>query len=51
MDTDSFTIKKKSLDVYKDKAINVEERHDTSNYNERRRNHPLEIGKNRKVIH
>ena len=50
MDTDSLVIDIKIIDVYKYIAINVEERHDTSNH-ERRIDHPLEVGKKtRKVI-
>ena len=44
MDTDSLVIDIKIIDVYKDIAINVEERHDISNH-ERRIDHPLEVGK------
>lgn len=50
MDIDGLVIDIKSLDVYKDIAINVEEKHDKSHY-ETRIDHPLEVGKKpRKVI-
>ena len=37
MDTASLAFETKSLDVCKYKVINIEEWHDSSNYNERRR--------------
>ena len=47
MDTDSFIIKIKTQDFYKDIVDDVENRFDTSNY---RVNKPLPTRKNRKVI-
>ena len=47
MDTDSFVMNIKTNDFYKDIANDVENRFDTSNY---KRNRPLPIGKNKKVI-
>ena len=47
MDTDSFIMNIKTNDFYKDIAIDVEDRFDTSNYEVKR---PLQIGKNKKVI-
>ena len=47
MDTDSFVINIKTKDFYKDIAINVKERFDTSNCIYGR---PLPIGVNKKVI-
>ena len=37
------------IDFYKDNS-EIEERHDKSNYDERRRKRPLPIEKNKKVI-
>ena len=47
MDTDSFVMKIKTNDFYKDIANDVECKFDTSNYEV---NRPLPIGKNKKVI-
>ena len=47
METDSFIMHIKTEDFYKDIAINVEKRFDTSNYEV---NRPSPTGKNRKVI-
>ena len=47
MDTDSFIMKIKTEDFYKDVANDVEKRFDTSNYEVDR---PLPTGKNKKVI-
>ena len=47
MDTDSFIMSIKTNDFYKDIAIDVEKRFDTSNYE---LNRPLPTGKNKKVI-
>ena len=47
MDTDSFMMDIKTNDFYKDIANDVENRFDTSNYEE---NRPLPMGKNKKVI-
>ena len=47
MDTDSFIMKIKTEDFYKDIANDVEKRFDTSNYEV---NRPLLTGKNKKVI-
>ena len=47
MDTDSFIMKIKTEDFYKDVANDVEKRFDTSNYEVDR---PLSTGKNKKVI-
>ena len=47
MDTDSFIMNVKTNDFYKDIANDVENRFDTSNYEE---NRPLPTGKNKKVI-
>ena len=47
MDTDSFIMNIKTNDFYKDIAIDVENRFDTSNYEVKR---PLQSGKNKKVI-
>ena len=47
MDTDSFTIKVKTNDFYKDISNDVENRFDTSNYEV---NRPLPTGKNKKII-
>ena len=46
MDTDSFIMSIKTIDFYKDIAIDVEKRFDTSNYE---LNRPLQTGKNKKV--
>ena len=46
MDTDSFIMRIKTEDFYKDIANDVEKRFDTSNYECDR---PLSIGKNKKV--
>ena len=47
MDKDSFIVYKKTDDIYKDIAEDVETRFDTSNYELDR---PLPKGKNKKVI-
>ena len=47
MDTDSFVINIKTKDFYKDIAMDVKERFDTSNYIY---NKPLPIGVNKKVV-
>ena len=47
MDTDSFIMNIKTNDFYEDIASDVENRFDTSNYEE---NRPLPMGKNKKVI-
>ena len=47
MDTDSFIIRIKTEDVYKDIANDVKKRFDTSNHTIMR---PLPVGKNKKVI-
>ena len=47
MDTDSFIMNIKTNDFYKDIADDVENRFDTSNYEE---NRPLPTGKNKKII-
>ena len=47
MDTDSFIMHIKTKDFYKDIAVDVEKRSDTSNYEVDR---PLLTGKNKKVI-
>ena len=47
MDTDSFIIKIKTNDFYKDISNDVENRFDTSNYEV---NRPLPTGKNKKII-
>ena len=47
MDTDSFVMRIKTNDFYKDIFDDVDNRFDTSNYEVRR---PLPIGKNKKVI-
>ena len=47
MDTDSLIMNIKTNDFYKDIAIDVENRFDTSNYEA---NRPLPTGKNKKVI-
>ena len=47
MDTDSFIMNIKTNDFYKDIAIDVENRFDTSNYEV---NRPLPKGKNKKII-
>ena len=47
MDTDSFIMRIKTEDFYKDIADDVEKRFDTSNYEV---NRPLPAGKNKKVI-
>ena len=47
MDTNSFIMRIKTEDFYKDIANDVEKRFDTSNY---KVNRPLHIGKNKKVI-
>ena len=47
MDTGSFIMHIKAEDFYKDIAVDVEERFDTSNYEV---NRPLPTGKNKKVI-
>ena len=47
MDTDSFIMNIKTNDFYEDIANDVENRFDTSNYEE---NRPLPMGKNKKVI-
>ena len=49
MDTDSFVIRIKTEDFYKDIAGDVERWFDTSNYDENDKR-PLPIGKNKKVI-
>ena len=49
MDTDSFIIKIKTDDFYKDIANNVEKWFDTSNYDENDKR-LLQIGKNKKVV-
>ena len=47
MDTDSFIMHIKTEDFYKDIAVDVERKYDTSNYTVER---PLPMGKNKKVI-
>ena len=47
IDTDSFIMNIKTNDFYKEIAIDVENRFDTSNYEV---NRPLPMGKNKKVI-
>ena len=47
MDTNSFIMRIKTEDFYKDIANDVEKRFDTSNH---KVNRPLHIGKNKKVI-
>ena len=47
LDTDSFIIRIKTKNFYKDIANDVEKRFDTSNYIQER---PLSTGKNKKVI-
>ena len=47
MDTDSFVINIKTKDIYKDIAMDVKEKFDTSNYIYDR---PLPIGVNKKVV-
>ena len=47
METDSFVMRIKTNDFYKDIATGVDKRFDTSNYDF---NRPLPIGKNKKVI-
>ena len=47
MDTDSFVIHIKTNDFYNDISDDVDNRFDTSNYEEKR---PLSIGKNKKNI-
>ena len=47
MDTDSFVMNIKTNDFYKDIAIDVDKRFDTSNY---KVNRPLPTGKNKKII-
>ena len=49
MDTDSFIIRIKTEDIYKDIGNDVEKRFDTSNSNSEI-NRPLPKGKNKKVI-
>ena len=49
MDTDSFIIRIKTEDFYKDIANDVEKWFDTSNYDEKDKR-PLPIGENKKVI-
>ena len=49
MDTDSFTMKIKTDDFYKDISNDVEKWFDTSNF-DANNNRPLPIGKNKKVI-
>ena len=49
MDTDSFVMRIKTEDFYKDIADDVERWFDTSNYDEKVER-PLPIGKNKKVI-
>ena len=47
MDTDSFIVHVKTDDIYKDIAVDVEKRFDTSNFEKDRL---LPKGKNKKVI-
>ena len=49
MDTDSFVIYLETEDCYKDIANDIDERFDTSNYDEKNKR-PLPIGKNKKVL-
>ena len=50
MDTDSFVYDIKTEDFYKDIAEDVEERFDTSGYNDKSCERPLPVGKHKKVI-
>ena len=49
MDNDSLVIQIEGLDVYKDIAIDVEERYDTSSYDEKRKRKTFPGGKIEKL--